>query len=48
MDTYAADVAALAETLDLRNAVHLGHSTGGGEVARYVAQYGKGRGRRPS
>ncbi|MEB4593157.1 alpha/beta hydrolase [Candidatus Thiothrix sp. Deng01] len=43
MDTYAADVAELAETLGLRNAVHIGHSTGGGEVARYVAQHGKGR-----
>jgi non-heme chloroperoxidase len=43
MDTYAADVAELVETLDLRNAVHIGHSTGGGEVARYVARYGKGR-----
>ena len=43
MDTYAADVAELVEKLDLRNAVHIGHSTGGGEVARYVARYGKGR-----
>ncbi|AXK80744.1 alpha/beta hydrolase [Pseudolabrys taiwanensis] len=43
MDTYAADVAALAEALDLRDAVHIGHSTGGGEVARYVARHGKGR-----
>lgn len=43
MDTYAADVAAIVEKLDLRNAIHIGHSTGGGEVARYVAQYGKGR-----
>lgn len=43
MDTYAADVAELAETLGLRNAVHIGHSTGGGEVARYVARHGKGR-----
>ena len=43
MDTYAADVAELASTLDLRNAVHVGHSTGGGEVARYVARHGKGR-----
>src|SRR5436309_6851999 len=40
MDTYAADVAALAAHLDLRNAIHVGHSTGGGEVARYVAQHG--------
>jgi len=43
MDTYAADVAELAAHLDLRDAVHIGHSTGGGEVARYVARYGKGR-----
>ncbi|MGJ5050101.1 alpha/beta fold hydrolase [Bradyrhizobium oligotrophicum] len=43
MDTYAADVAALAAKLDLRDAVHVGHSTGGGEVARYVAKHGKGR-----
>lgn len=43
MDTYAADVAALAQHLDLRNAIHIGHSTGGGEVARYVARYGKDR-----
>jgi non-heme chloroperoxidase len=43
MDTYAADVAALAAHLDLRNAIHVGHSTGGGEVARYVAQYGGNR-----
>jgi len=44
MDTYAADVAALVAHLDLKNAIHVGHSTGGGEVARYVAQYG-GNGR---
>jgi len=43
MDTYAADVAQLASYLDLRDAVHVGHSTGGGEVARYVAKHGKGR-----
>src|SRR3954470_3663065 len=43
MDTYAADVAALTSTLDLRDAIHVGHSTGGGEVARYVARHGKGR-----
>ena len=43
MDTYAADVAQLAAHLDLRDAVHIGHSTGGGEVARYVARHGKGR-----
>jgi len=43
MDTYAADVAELAAALDLRSAIHVGHSTGGGEVARYVARHGKGR-----
>jgi non-heme chloroperoxidase len=42
MDTYAADVAAVTEHLDLRNAIHVGHSTGGGEVIRYVARYGAG------
>ncbi|CAM5340836.1 alpha/beta hydrolase [Streptomyces atroolivaceus] len=43
MDTYAADVSVLAEALDLRGAVHIGHSTGGGEVARYVARAEPGR-----
>jgi non-heme chloroperoxidase len=43
MDTYAADVHELVEKLNLRDAIHIGHSTGGGEVARYVARYGKGR-----
>jgi len=43
MDTYAADVAALAKALDLKNAIHVGHSTGGGEVAHYVARAEKGR-----
>ena len=43
MDTYAADVAELTAALDLRDAVHIGHSTGGGEVARYVARHGVGR-----
>ncbi|MFD3608105.1 alpha/beta fold hydrolase [Streptomyces atroolivaceus] len=43
MDTYAADVSVLAEALDLRGAVHIGHSTGGGEVARYVARAESGR-----
>jgi non-heme chloroperoxidase len=43
MDTYAADVAELARALDLRGAIHIGHSTGGGEVARYVARHGSGR-----
>jgi non-heme chloroperoxidase len=43
MDHYAADAAAVVEHLDLRDAVHIGHSTGGGEVTRYVARHGKGR-----
>ena len=43
MDHYAADLAALTTHLDLRNAVHIGHSTGGGEVTRYVARHGEGR-----
>jgi non-heme chloroperoxidase len=43
MDHYAADVAALAEHLDLRDAIHVGHSTGGGEAARYIARHGQGR-----
>ncbi|MDR7039681.1 non-heme chloroperoxidase [Methylobacterium sp. BE186] len=43
MDTYAADVAELAAALDLREAIHVGHSTGGGEVARYVARAEPGR-----
>ena len=43
MDTYAADVAALTDHLDLKGAVHIGHSTGGGEVARYVARAKPGR-----
>ncbi|KRB33811.1 hypothetical protein ASD82_15880 [Rhodanobacter sp. Root179] len=43
MDHYAADAAAVADHLDLRDAVHIGHSTGGGEAARYVARHGAGR-----
>ena len=45
MDHYAADAAAVMEHLDLLNAVHIGHSTGGGEVARYVARHGQPQGR---
>jgi len=45
MDHYAADAAAVMEHLDLRNAVHVGHSTGGGEVAHYVARHGQPQGR---
>ena len=43
MDHYAADIAAITEHLDLRDAIHIGHSTGGGEATRYVARHGKGR-----
>ena len=43
MDHYVADAAAVADHLDLKDAIHIGHSTGGGEVARYVARAGKGR-----
>jgi non-heme chloroperoxidase len=43
MDTYADDLAALVETLDLRKAIHIGHSTGGGEVARYIGRHGTQR-----
>jgi non-heme chloroperoxidase len=43
MDTYADDLAALVEALDLRDAVHVGHSTGGGEVARYIGRHGTAR-----
>ncbi|WP_416067238.1 alpha/beta fold hydrolase [Rhizobium sp. ZK1] len=45
MDHYAADASAVVEHLDLKNAVHIGHSTGGGEVARYVANFGQPQGR---
>jgi non-heme chloroperoxidase len=45
MDRYAADAAAVVGHLDLRNTIHVGHSTGGGEVARYVARYGQPQGR---
>ncbi|MET3822429.1 non-heme chloroperoxidase [Burkholderia sp. PvR073] len=45
MNHYAADAFAVAEALDLRHAVHIGHSTGGGEVARYVARHGEPAGR---
>jgi non-heme chloroperoxidase len=43
MDTYADDLATLVETLGLREAIHVGHSTGGGEVARYIGRHGTGR-----
>ncbi len=43
MDTYADDLAALTATLDLKDAVHVGHSTGGGEVARYIGRHGSQR-----
>ena len=45
MDHYAADAAAVVEHLDLRNAIHIGHSTGGGEATHYVAQHGQHQGR---
>jgi non-heme chloroperoxidase len=45
MDHYAADASAVYEHLDLKNAVHIGHSTGGGEVVRYVAKFGQPQGR---
>jgi non-heme chloroperoxidase len=45
MDTYADDLVALTEKLDLKNAIHVGHSTGGGEVARYIGRHGAGRAR---
>src|ERR671927_1524257 len=43
MDTYADDLAALIEALDLKDAIHVGHSTGGGEVARYIGRHGTRR-----
>ena len=43
MDTYADDLAALVESLDLENAIHVGHSTGGGEVTRYIGRHGTRR-----
>ncbi len=43
LDTYADDLAALVQALDLRNAIHVGHSTGGGEVARYIGRHGTAR-----
>src|SRR5437762_2263385 len=43
MDTYADDLATLVETLDLKNVVHVGHSTGGGEVVRYIGRHGSKR-----
>src|SRR5881409_1912933 len=43
MDTYADDLATLVETLQLKNAIHIGHSTGGGEVVRYIGRHGTER-----
>ena len=43
MDTYADDLAALVQALDLKDAIHVGHSTGGGEVARYIGRHGSAR-----
>jgi non-heme chloroperoxidase len=43
MDHYADDLAALTTSLNLKNAIHVGHSTGGGEVARYIARHGESR-----
>src|SRR4030081_2595549 len=43
MDTYADDLAALVQALDLKSAIHVGHSTGGGEVARYIGRHGTKR-----
>src|SRR6185503_19585063 len=43
MDTYADDLAALVKALDLKDAIHVGHSTGGGEVARYIGRHGTKR-----
>jgi non-heme chloroperoxidase len=43
MDTYADDLATLVEALDLKDAIHVGHSTGGGEVARYIGRHGTTR-----
>ena len=45
MDHYAADASAVVEHLDLKNSIHIGHSTGGGQVARYVAKFGEPQGR---
>src|SRR5271154_6094782 len=43
MNTYADDLAELTGKLDIKNAIHIGHSTGGGEVARYIGRHGTGR-----
>ena len=43
LDTYADDLAELVQQLDLKDAIHVGHSTGGGEVARYIGRHGTGR-----
>jgi non-heme chloroperoxidase len=43
METYADDLATVVQTLDLKDAIHVGHSTGGGEVVRYIARHGTAR-----
>src|SRR5471030_436758 len=43
LDTYADDLAALTAALDLKHAIHVGHSTGGGEITRYIGRHGTGR-----
>ena len=48
LDTYADDLAELVEALDLKQAIHVGHSTGGGEVVRYIGRHGTRRVSRPS
>ena len=47
LDTYADDLAELIKKLDLKGAIHVGHSTGGGEVARYIGRHGTGESQRP-
>ena len=47
MNTYADDLAGLVQSLDLKQAIHVGHSTGGGEVTRYIGRHGTGAWQRP-